>query len=283
MKKESINIRDPYVVYENGKYYLIGTRGKNFGCRTAGFDVYVSDDLDEWEDPIECFNSEKFGMNRGVNWAPEIHKYNDKYYIFATFTKENGLKGTYSLSSDTITGPFLPHSNGALTPNEWECLDGTLYVDSNGIPYLIFCHEYTQIKDGTICYTRLNPELTAPEGETITLFSASQCKYVDMHKSGGYVTDGPFMHRSASGELFMIWSSFIKGNYAELVVRFKDGKFGLEFEHLPPLIDSDGGHGMIFSDNSGAYFTYHTPNKKEYEHPAFCKIKETEGQIIINI
>ena len=79
MKKSDINIRDPFVVYENGLYYMYGTRAKNFGVRTGGFDVYVSKDLDEWSEPVECFDSAKYELNDGVNWAPEVHKYNDKY------------------------------------------------------------------------------------------------------------------------------------------------------------------------------------------------------------
>ena len=281
MKTEQINIRDPFVVYEDGNYYLYGTRAQGFGCETGGFDVYISKDLVEWSDPIECFDSAKHGLNRAVNWAPEVHKYHGKYYMFATFTQENGLRGTYSLCSDSLTGPFVPNSRGALTPTDWECLDGTLYVDEAGIPYLVFCHEHTQILDGTICYARLNDRLDALEGEVVTLFCASSVEKVDPVKGNHFVTDGPFLHRTKDGELFMIWSSFIKGNYAEFVVKFKDGKLGTEFEHLQPMLDSDGGHGMIFSDEKRTYFTYHTPNKKTLERPAFCEIEELDGRIRI--
>ena len=274
MKKEQINIRDPFVLYENGIYYLYGTRAKDFGKGVGGFDVYLSENMVDWSDPLECFDSEKYGLNRQVNWAPEVHKYKGKYYMFATFTKENDLRGTYSLCSDSPVGPFIPLSKGALTPNEWECLDGTLYIDEDGAPYLIFCHEHTQIIDGTICYARLNESLDALEGEVVTLFAASSCRYVNPLRRGNYVTDGPFMYRSQTGELFMIWSSFIKGNYAELVVKFKDRKLGLEFEHMPPLTDHDGGHGMIFSNGEHMYFTYHTPNKSLLERPAFCLIED---------
>ncbi len=267
MKKEQINIRDPFILYENGKYYLYGTRARGFGRRTGGFDVYISEDLENWSDPSECFDSEKHGLNSDANWAPEVHKYNGKYYMFATFTQENGLRGTYSLCSDSPTGPFVPHSDGALTPHEWECLDGTLYIDEEGAPYLIFCHEHTQIIDGTICFARLNDDLTALEGEVVTLFCASSYDRVDATGGGHYVTDGPFIYRSKTGEIFMIWSSFTKGNYAEFVLKFNDGKLGLEFEHMSPLLENDGGHGMIFSDGKNTYFTYHTPNKSLLERP----------------
>ena len=54
---------------------------------------------------------------------------------------------------------------------------------------------------------------------------------------------------------------FVKGKYAEFVVRFKDGKLGTEFEHMQPLLDNDGGHGMIFTDTDGQmYLSVHSPN-----------------------
>jgi GH43 family beta-xylosidase len=282
MKKEEINIRDPFVVYEKGKYYLYGTRGRSFGSRTGGFDVYVSENLKDWSEPAECFDSEKYGLNKDVNWAPEVHKYKGKYYMFATFTQENGLRGTYSLCSDSLTGPFRPHSKGALTPNDWECLDGTLYVDEVGIPYLIFCHEHTQILDGTICYARLSENLDVLDGEVVTLFCASSFEMVTPIKGNHFVTDGPFMYRSKTEELFMIWSSFVKGQYAEFVVKFKNGKLGTEFEHMLPLLDDDGGHGMIFTDSKQTYFTYHTPNKTLLEHPKFCLIEDSGDSVRIN-
>ena len=82
MKLNEINIRDPFVVYENGTYYLYGTRAKDFGCHVGGVDVYRSKDLESWSEPIECFNSEQFGLNRKVNWAPEVHRYKGAYYMF---------------------------------------------------------------------------------------------------------------------------------------------------------------------------------------------------------
>ena len=45
---KQINIRDPFVLYENGKYYLYGTRAASFGQKVNGFDVYISDDLTNW-------------------------------------------------------------------------------------------------------------------------------------------------------------------------------------------------------------------------------------------
>lgn len=275
MKNEQINIRDPFVLFENGKYYMYGTRGKSFGKYTNGFDVYVSTDLENWSEPIECFNSGVHSLNSDVNWAPEVHKYKNAYYMFATFTKPNGLRGTYILKAENPAGPFLPHSNGAVTPFEWECLDGTFYVDKNGTPFIVFCHEHTQIIDGTICYAQLNSELTQIVGETVTLFSGSSPFFItEAPDDGHFVTDGPFMYRSKTGELFMFWSTFIKKQYAECLVKFNDGELNMNFTHLDPLIDNDGGHGMVFKDDKSLYLTFHSPNRSLDERPKFFKLKD---------
>ena len=272
MTCSDINIRDPFVVVKDGKYYMYGTRAKCFGQLTGGFDVYVSDDLVNWSDPIECFDSEKHGMNRYVNWAPEVHEYRGAYYLFATFTRECGLRATFVLKSESPLGPFVPHSKGGVTPTEWECLDGTLYVDPKGDPYVVFCHEHTQILDGTICYRRLSEDLSEGIGEAVTLFNASSVQGVDSIGGDHYVTDGPFMYRSKTGELLMIWSSFQHGKYAVYPVKFAGGDLGMDFEHQTPLITSDGGHGMIFRGGDALYLTFHSPNASEQEHPYFVKL-----------
>lgn len=282
MKCADINIRDPFVLYEDGTYYMYGTRAIRFGSKTGGFDVYTSTDLEHWSEPHECFNSVEHGLDLQVNWAPEVHKYKGAYYMFATFSRgEEGafLKGTYALRSDSPMGPFVPHSKKQLTPDDWEALDGTLHVDEDGKPYLVFCHEHMQILDGTICCVPLSDDLTETVGEPVVLFAASECEFADPWRPGRWVTDGPFMVHSKNGNLFMLWSSFIKGKYAELLVRFNDNEPSKNLTHLPPLVDNDGGHGMIFSDGKKSYLTYHTPNKKGAERPFFVEVEIGEDFI----
>lgn len=280
MKTNEINIRDPFVLAEDGKYYLYGTRAANFGVETCGFDVYVSEDLENWSEPVLCFDSMKYEYNQGVNWAPEVHKYEGAYYMFATFTQENGLRGTFALRAEHPCGPFVPHSAKALTPQEWECLDGTLYLGKDGQPYLVFCHEHTQIIDGTICYVPLCADLSAAAGEPVTLFSASSPVWADKNPEGThYVTDGPFLYRTEADQLLMLWSTFVQGKYAECLVRFADGEIGTDFVHLEPLSVSDGGHGMIFKKEQQLMLTYHTPNQTGAERPVFLPLKDTGNAV----
>lgn len=273
MKIQDINIRDPFVLNENGLYYLYGTRARSFGMGVAGFDVYVSEDLENWSEPQECFNSAEHGLNSQVNWAPEVHRYNGAYYMFATFTTHDELKGTFILKADSPLGPFKPHSNGAVTPYDWQSLDGTLYISRDNKPYIVFCHEHVQITDGTICYARLSEELTHVTGDVVTLFSASSPHWADKKPAGeNYVTDGPFLYRTKTDELIMIWSTFIQNQYAECMVRFNGGEIGTDLIHLEPLIRNDGGHGMIFEKDGELILTFHTPNQSLLERPSFRKL-----------
>lgn len=282
MKQNEINIRDPFILKKGDTYYLYGTRAKDFGKKVNGFDVYTSKDLVNFSEPKVCFDSEKWGMNRGVNWAPEVHKYRNEYYMFATFTRENGRRGVYILKSDKPDGEFKPHSDGAVTPNEWECLDGTLYIDKNNEPYLVFCHEHTQIIDGTVCYIKLSDDLKHSIDEPVYMFSGSSPEWADKKPDGEhYITDGPFMYRTSTGELLLIWSTFVNHMYCQCVAKSSNKELDGEFVHLPPIITNDGGHGMIFKADDKLYLTFHTPNKSLEEHPTFKELIDTGDSIKI--
>lgn len=282
MKQNEINIRDPFILKKGDTYYLYGTRAKDFGKKVNGFDVYTSKDLVNFSEPKVCFDSEKWGMNRGVNWAPEVHKYRNEYYMFATFTRENGRRGVYILKSDKPDGEFKPHSDGAVTPNEWECLDGTLYTDKNEEPYLVFCHEHTQIIDGTVCYIKLSDDLKHSIGKPVYMFSGSSPEWADKKPDGEhYITDGPFMYRTSTGELLLIWSTFVNHMYCQCVAKSSNTELDGEFVHLPPIITNDGGHGMIFKADDKLYLTFHTPNKSLEEHPTFKELIDTGNSIKI--
>lgn len=277
MKLSDINIRDPFVLTHNGKYYMYGTRGKfTWGGGESsdyGFDVYVSDDLEHWSSPIPVFEYYNGFWGKKDFWAPEVHFYNGKFYMLATFKGEAGCRGTAILVSDTPDGKFKELSNGAITPADWECLDGTLYIE-DGVPYMIFCHEWTQIKNGTVCAIRLSSDLKRAEGAPVLLWSAGDASWRwDLRDNGSYVTDGPFHIKNAEGLVFM-WSSFYKGEYCEAIARSDNGKISGKWSVDDKLLyERDGGHGMVFTDLKGDLrFIYHSPNNTPDERPCVRKI-----------
>ncbi len=285
MQLTEITLRDPYVLVHQGKYYLYGTRSSTCWGEANGFDVYISDDLTNWSEPQVCFeNDGSFWADRNY-WAPEVHIRNGSFYMFASFKAEGVCRGTAVLRADTPLGPFVPHSDGCVTPSDWECLDGTYYESKDGKAYMVFCHEWVQIGDGEVCAVPLTDDLSAACGEPFVLFRASEAKWSKQihHSSGidGYVTDGPFLWRSGEDKLMCIWASFSEGGYTEGVAVSDNGEIDGVFHQAPPLFDRDGGHGMLFRSLSGQLFlTLHSPNTHLEEHPQFIPLTESaDGSI----
>ena len=279
MKFCDINIRDPFVLKEDGKYYLYGTRGETAWTKAEGLDVYVSDDLENWSGPHECFSvPENFWGEKEI-WAPEGHKYNGSYYMFASFYSEKRSRATQILKSDTPMGPFLPFTDDAITPVGWTCLDGTFYVDKNGEPYIVFCREWVQVTDGEFHAMKLTKDLTAAAGEPKLLFSASQPEWADKTRDM-FVTDGPFLYRTSEGRLLMIWSTFTPSGYVQAIAYSDNGEIDGNWLHEKPMFDKDGGHGMIFEDYNGQkHLILHSPNENPLERPVLFDIVEKDGTL----
>ena len=274
MKTDEINIRDPFVLVHGGKYYLYGTRGETCWGPADGFDVYVGQDLKNWEGPIVCFHNDgSFWADRNY-WAPEVHCVNGAFYMFASFKSDSRRRGTAILRALSPLGPFEPWSEGPVTPADWECLDGTFYASPEGTPYMVFCHEWVQAGDGEIHAMKLTKDLRAPAGEPFLLFRASEapwCRQVH-HSSGldGYVTDGPFLWRKEDGTLLCLWSGFSETGYAQGLAVSDNGDIDGHFTQLPPLFPEDGGHGMLFRTLEGELLlALHSPNKHLLERPRF--------------
>ena len=283
MELTEINVRDPFILPYDGKYYLFGTRAVTCWGKADGFDGYVSSDLKTWDGPFEVFHKpEDFWADKNY-WAPEVHFYQGSFYMFATFNSEaKDMKGTMILKADTPLGPYHLHSEGKITPDEWNCLDGTFYVDKAGKPYMVFSHEWVDLQDGEICAVELSPDLKRAISKPRTLFKASMAKpWVSpikhrLFEGPVYVTDGPFMHRLPDGSLIMLWASFSEGNYAEGIARSDNGDItGNWTIDEKPLFDKAGGHGMLFKDyEERLYLVLHQPNKTPLEHPVLIPLNE---------
>ncbi len=277
---EDIQIRDPFILRcdEEGAYYLYGTvGGKRLedGRTVPHFMTYRTRDLVEFEEPIEVFDApEGFWADRDF-WAPEVHRYHGKYYMFASFKAPDKCRGTQILVCDTPAGRFVPLTKEPVTPRDWECLDGTLYVDDAGKPWIVFCHEWLQIHDGAICAMPLTEDLTQAAGAPQVLFHASDAPFAPQGQTD-YVTDGPFLFRMQHGRLGMLWSSFIpETGYAQYLAVSDSGIDGTWTQTDTPVYVSDGGHGMLFEAFDGRLLlTLHAPNRWP-EHPRFLAVAET--------
>ena len=278
MKKiEEIRIRDPFILTDtkNKCYYMYGTTcflgGYNVG---NSFSVYKSYDLINFEDGKIVFEPQNFWADKEF-WAAEVHYFNGKYYMFASFKSDSMRRGSQILVSEFPDGQFVPTTEFAITPPEWECLDGTFLVE-NDVPYIIFSKEWVQTENGEIYAMPLNQTLTKAIGTPKLLFRAGDNAKVTGFKSGSFqqanVTDGPFLLK-VDNCLIMIWSSFCGENNYSVIQASADHLFG-EWKHSSNLLfDGNGGHGMIFKDlEENLKLSIHQPNTVELERARFFDI-----------
>lgn len=251
--------------------YMYGTTAleRNSIAAKNTFSVYRSFDLEHFEEPKVIFDGSKcnFGADKDF-WAPEVHKYKGKYYLFGSCKAEGKCRATHIFVCDTPDGDFVPLTEAPITPSDWECLDGTFYVE-NDIPYIVFSHEWTQVKAGEIWAMPLSQDLRQPTGNSFLLFRASDNPHVSElngHPSA-YVTDGPFLYREKD-KLNMIWSSFYDNRYLVLHA-WSDSLIGT-WHHNGSSFDFDGGHAMLFYKLNGErMISLHSPNIANMERAIF--------------
>ncbi len=282
-----IHIRDPFVYTDSksGQYYMYGTMGATaWEGKAIGFDGYRSRDLQNWEGPFPAFRSQEGFWADHHFWAPEVHEYKGAYYMFASFKAEGKCRGTQILQSADPLGPFVPIGKEPITPRDWECLDGTLYVDKDETPWLVFCHEWTQVQNGAICAMPLSSDLLQAVGEPVELFRASDAFWpVEEEGAGNYVTDGPFLYEAPDGKLLMIWSSHGKDGYAIGVAISENGNIDGPWSQEPELLfEKNGGHGMLFRTlDEQLLLALHVPNSHPEERPVFFNIAYRDGHLIL--
>ena len=282
---ENIWIRDPYIVAskEEGVYYMFGTTYNSFSADGGGFMYYKSYDQKLWAGPYDAFNAveAEIGNRYTKYWAPEIHRYQDDYYMFATFGS-NTTRHSVILKSTTgqIGGPYAIHFDH-ITPTEWSALDATLYVE-NGEPWMVYCREWVGIanKDGEMYAQRLSKDLKSLVGERRFLFKGSDAPGQTTNVQ--YVTDGPFLHKGENGILYMLWSTGIKGmGYTTLAARSSNGKMSGEWTQDKTLLyTQDGGHPMVYKDLSGnTCVAIHTPNSNTEHAEIFTLTIDKNGNL----
>jgi beta-xylosidase len=293
-----IHIRDPFILTDTQKgiYYMYTSLSQTsfeFDSH-GGVVIYKSKDLKTWEGPVQVFSVPEDNWITGIVWAPEVHKYNGRYYLFATLNtslewkkRQEGwppytFRGTQIFHSDSPEGPFLPFDRLPHTPMDYMALDGTFWVEDDGTPYMVFCHEWVQTEDGTMAVVELKPDLSAPVGQPLRLFYASSAPWTPQ---GGkaYVSDGCFLYRTKSGKLLMIWSSLSKEGYAIGIAESTSGKVvGPWKQHPEPLFNQNGGHGMIFKTLEGKLcIVFHQPETIGSERARIFEVEDTGDTLIL--
>jgi beta-xylosidase len=266
MQLPEMPLHDPFILADPGKrtYYLYTSNIPRLtGQCGLGTMAYASHDLKTWSTPKLVFRLPAGTWANGGAWAPEVHLWKGHYYLFTTFHNESlripgpakahrspYRRGTVLARADSPDGPFTLMNKGEpIAGSERMTLDGTLYVDPHGKPWLVYAHEWLQQTDGTMEALALDDDLKAV-GKPVVLFKASDAGWVKGSRKGVgdtvYVTDGPELFRTRDGHLLMLWSSYDEHGYVQSVARSSSGNIQGPWTQLAPLVRADSGHGMLF-------------------------------------
>ena len=259
---DSIRLSDPCIMADKNTstYYMTGTGGW----------LWKSKDLRKWTGPYQVAKTDSNSwMGPGpMIWAAELHYYKGKYYYFATFTNRSVIidsvrgnvinrRASHILVSDKPDGPYVPMKDSIYLPPDRPTLDGTFWVDKDGKPYMVYCYEWLQNWNGTIEKIELKPDLSGSIGEGKVLFRASDSPWSKERDESGNivpnkVTDGPYLFRTQTGKLGMIWTSWVFDVYTQGLAYSESGTLdGPWIQEKEPITPPNYGHGMLFRTFEG--------------------------------
>lgn len=284
MKTKDIRIRDPFVLNCNGHYYMYKSE---YTSDNKSVWVLKSDDLEQWSKPEIVYTLSDDSWGCADLWAPEVHKYRGRYYMFLSILGKNGLRGTEISVCETPDGTFVPITNTPATPSDRSCIDASLYLE-NDVPYIVYSADwpfnYVEEKGcyvGSIWAVELTQDLKESVGEPFCLFKSDEALNMpDSFEYEGktvvrYGSDAPFVQKLSDGRLLLTWSPMPAGNYVVLGA-VSDSIKG-KWEHLKkPLFDKNGGHAMFFDGVDKRYMAIHCPEKPPLERALFIEFKESD-------
>ena len=249
----------------DGTYFAYGTEDNwhdGEGFRVAP--IVKSDDLVTWEYVGEVFETKPDWKDEGFVWAPDVHRFNGKYYLYYSFSAWGDPNpGIGVATADSPEGPYTDHGKlfSSKEINVQNSIDPMLFVD-DGTPYLFWgsFHGIYAI------------QLSTDGFETV----GEKTKIAGQFYEASYVIkrDGTYYYFGSSGsccEGSLSTYQVSVGRSESVLGPYKtpEGDTLLEFQGRLVLDDGNGfvapGHNAIVTDDDGNDWTlYHA-----YEKPSF--------------
>lgn len=265
-RADVIPFADPFILAEDGVYYMYGTSSDK------GIAVVVSDDLETWYVPggkdihfalnaDDSFGSKWF-------WAPEVFHIGKYYYMYYSAEEHVCVA-----RGNSPLGPFCQDEKNPII--EEKGIDGSLFIDSDGTPYL-FWVRFNQGNE--IWSAELESDLMhLKKGTESFCISMSQ----DWEKVWPSVNEGPEVLLK-DGKYYLTYSanSYESQDYA--IGYATADKIGGEWKKYKknPVLRRPGtlvgtGHHAFFRDFDGKdRIVFHSHRDREHINPRIIHIGE---------
>ena len=255
---------DPWVVYENGKYYFTYTAGNELQVYAVN---KISDTLKEpnavihskWRPPTGTEYSKEL-------WAPELHKINGKWYAYiAADDGENRNHRMYVLeysASVLQRGGDWVFKGKMTDPTDNWAIDGTI-LEHNGQLYTIWSGWSTpaQTSVQNLYIAKMSNPWTI-EGSRV-LISAPQYSW---ERHGSAFNEGPAILKNKNGEVFLTFSGsgYWVDDYCLGLMKLKkegDPMKRSDWEKYPEPVFTRNDAGGAFGPGHNGFFK--SPDGKE--------------------
>lgn len=239
------NSADPFILKDGDIYYLYATNSGD------GFIASKSTDLVNW---TSCGLVAKKGDIYGdyYFWAPEVYKYNGRYYLLYTAEEHIALA-----VADSPAGPFRKTSDGFLIDRQ--AIDGHFFFDDDGKVYFYYAGE-------GIMGCEMNSDLLTLKTETLT------CVLPD---NGDGWAEGPFVLKH-NGTYYLTYSGndYQRKDYRVSVATASAPLNKFKKDEINPILTPDtficgtGHHSFVYSpDVSELFIAYHSHLNDTTVHP----------------
>ncbi|MBO7319730.1 MAG: family 43 glycosylhydrolase [Clostridia bacterium] len=300
---DTMELRDPFVYFDKREntYYMTGTGGN----------VWTSKNLRLWEGPYNVLQLDTT-MWMGANpviWAPEIHKFGDRWYIVATAkfkpdavpagkmpyiifntNNDNGDYYRYSFVLESKTEDIFGEYEfkGIIAPDGLSNLDGT-YLQKDGKLYFV-CAAYMKVAYQSIYICEMeNPYTLKTDKRGKHIIQKLSSPIYQWEKNGWDVNEGPAVLYKGDS-IFIVYSAsgYSSGKYCMGMLSYDGGnimkksswdKSPVRVSYHNPIkeIYSAGHCSFIHRDNGEIYMVYHANKTQDFaESPRLTYIKKVE-------
>lgn len=255
IRGKQILLADPTIFYDEGTYYLYGTHAVK-----EGFEVYLSTDLKHWKKAANLALSKKDVYGDHGFWAPQVFKYNNKYYMTYTANEHIAIA-----ESNSPIGPFTQEEKKPFSTSG-KAIDPFVFIDDDGTKYLYF----VKLQNGNrIFAAELKADFSDIQPGTVTSCLNAvdhPQQWENLADKTWTVTEGPTVLKQAGTYYLFYSANGFRSVYYALGYATANNPFGPWTKYAGnPILDKDmigengPGHGDFFRDEDGTYhYVFHT-------------------------
>ena len=278
-------IRDAVICIGHDKrYYMTGSTGDDIWHKNDGVELWVSDDLRQWDYMGLIWSFEKEGTwqkdwrfhRHAVRalWAPEIHFVKGNYFI--TLSMPPGDRGLLKSATGRPEGPYI---NALAIDGRWLTdIDASLFEDEDGTVYVLYGGGMiARMKEdmSSMAEAPRKPVLIAPD--TIPSHHASSCSTRRQCSDIGH--EGAYMFKR-NGLYYLTAADTYEGRYSSMVAISENiyGPYRLRHEAVPC-----SGGTSYFKDHEGRWWcTYFGNDNQSHfrEMPGMIHVDFTAAGLI---